>query len=47
MQPNQHHDVRTDRLDGAIPFELQIFHDLADAQQWLREMRRAEAHRVR
>jgi hypothetical protein len=47
VQADQHHDVLTDRLDGAAPFELQIFQDPADARHWLREMRRAAAHRVR
>jgi hypothetical protein len=47
VQVDQHHDVLTDRLDGAVPFELQIFQDPADARHWLREMRRAEARRPR
>lgn len=41
VQADQHHDVLTDRLHGAAPFELQIFHDPADARQWLRETRQA------
>ena len=46
VQADQHHDVLTDRLDGAAPFELQIFQDPADARQWLREVRRAEPRRA-
>lgn len=45
VQTDQHHDVLTDRLDGAAPFELQIFQDPADARQWLRDVQRAESQR--
>lgn len=40
-----HHDVLTDRLHGAAPFELQIFQDPLDARHWLREMRLMHATR--
>jgi hypothetical protein len=39
VQADQHHDVLTDRLHGAAPFELQIFQDPVDARAWLREIR--------
>ena len=39
VQADQHHDVLTDRLHGAAPFELQIFQDPTDARHWLREVR--------
>jgi len=41
VQADQHHDVLTDRLHGAAPFELQIFQNPADARDWLRETRKA------
>jgi hypothetical protein len=41
VQADQHHDVLTHRLHGVAPFELQIFHNPADARQWLRETRQA------
>jgi hypothetical protein len=40
VQYDQHHDILTEGLNGELPFELQIFQDLADAHYWLREMRR-------
>jgi hypothetical protein len=43
VQADQHHDVLTDRLNGSVPFELQIFQDLEDAQHWLREARKVYA----
>jgi len=46
VQADLHHDVLTDHLDGAVPFELQIFQDPCDARQWLREIRRAETQRA-
>lgn len=46
VQADLHHDVLTARLEGAVPFELQIFQDPADARQWLREMRQARAEQV-
>lgn len=41
VQADQHHDVLTDRLHGSMPFELQIFQDLADARHWLQMVRQA------
>jgi hypothetical protein len=39
VQNDQHHDVLTNRLHGAAPFELQIFQEPTDAWAWLREIR--------
>ena len=41
VQADQHHDILTTRLGGELPFELQIFQEVADARHWLRQMRRA------
>jgi hypothetical protein len=41
VQADQHQDILTARLHGVAPFELQIFHDPADARHWLREVRQA------
>lgn len=35
VQADQHTDVLTNALLKPLPFTLQIFHDLADAQHWL------------
>ena len=37
VQAGRHSDVLPGRLPAAVPFELQIFQELADAQQWLRQ----------
>lgn len=39
VQANRHSDVVCSLLPATLPFELQVFQDLADAQQWLRECR--------
>jgi hypothetical protein len=41
VQADQHYDVLTLRLSTtpAAPFELQIFQDVEDARQWLRQVR--------
>ena len=36
LQADRHSDVIPHRLPASVPFELQIFRDVADAQQWLR-----------
>lgn len=41
VQADQHHDILTISLTGELPFELQIFQELADARSWLHEMSRA------
>jgi hypothetical protein len=39
VQANRHSDVVCSLLPTTLPFELQVFEDLVDAQQWLRECR--------
>ena len=39
VQADRPSDVISSRFPTTLPFELQIFQDLADAQQWLRECR--------
>ena len=36
VQADRHSDILPRQLAVALPFELQIFQDLDDAQQWLR-----------
>ncbi len=42
---DRHFDVLPARLPLPAPFELQIFHDVAEARHWLRQAR--DAHRER
>ena len=37
LQADRHSDILPTRLPDSIPFELQIFRDLADAQSWLQQ----------
>jgi hypothetical protein len=37
VQTDRHSDIIPSRLPASVPFELQIFQDLEDAQQWLRQ----------
>jgi hypothetical protein len=39
VQADRPSDIISNQLPAMLPFELQIFQDLADAQQWLRECR--------
>lgn len=39
VQADQHYDILTLLKPVALPFDLQIFHDLSEAQHWLRECR--------
>jgi hypothetical protein len=39
VQKDRPTDMISSLLPPALPFELQIFHDLSDAQHWLRECR--------
>lgn len=39
VQADQHDDIVTSLKPTNLPFELQIFHELAQAQHWLRECR--------
>lgn len=43
IQADRRFDVLTERLPGSLPFELQIFQDVAQAQHWLRRCRAAPA----
>ncbi|MGI4873362.1 MAG: hypothetical protein ACRYFX_19565 [Janthinobacterium lividum] len=42
VQADRAHDVLTSRLLATLPFDLQIFHDVADARHWLRQARTAK-----
>lgn len=37
MQADRYSDILPSQLPASVPFELQIFRDLADAQEWLRQ----------
>lgn len=37
LQADRHSDVLPRRLPASLGFDLQIFHDLADAQHWLQQ----------
>lgn len=37
MQADRPADILSNRLLTSVPFELQIFHDLSDAECWLRQ----------
>jgi hypothetical protein len=39
VQADQHHDVITSLKPTTLPFELQVFHELVQAQHWLRGCR--------
>jgi hypothetical protein len=39
VQADRPNDTISDQFPLDLPFELQIFHDLTDAQQWLRQCR--------
>ena len=39
LQADRHSDIIPRHLPAAMPFELQIFRQVADAQQWLRQCR--------
>jgi hypothetical protein len=39
VQADRPNDTISDQFLLDLPFELQIFHDLTDAQQWLRQCR--------
>ncbi|MGI4734793.1 MAG: hypothetical protein ACRYG7_06385 [Janthinobacterium lividum] len=41
VQADRHADIIPERLPPGAPFELQVFHDLAQAQHWLRLCRNA------
>ncbi len=41
VQTDGHYDILTLLKPTRLPFELQIFQEVADAQQWLRECRAA------
>jgi len=41
MQADRHADILPRRLPATVPFELQIFDQLVDAQQWLQECKQA------
>ena len=41
LQADRHSDIVPAHLPAEVPFELQIFQDLEDAQQWLRQCRAA------
>lgn len=43
---NRHADILSTRFPRLLPFELQLFHDLADAQQWLRQCRAASRRQM-
>jgi len=49
VQTDQHHDVLTNRLSetSKVPFNLQIFQDLADARNWLQQAQRANPELAR
>lgn len=42
LQANRHSDILPSRLPDSIPLELQIFREVADAQQWLRQCQQEE-----
>ena len=42
VQADRAHDVLTSRMLATLPFDLQIFHDVADACHWLRQARTAK-----
>jgi hypothetical protein len=44
IQADRPNDILSSRLLTTLPFELQIFQDQADAQQWLRECRDHTQH---
>jgi hypothetical protein len=46
VQADRPTDTISDQFPLSLPFELQIFQDLADAQQWLRECRVANREQV-
>lgn len=37
LQADRHADILPSRLPATVPFELQIFRDVAEAEQWLRQ----------
>ncbi|WP_158022784.1 hypothetical protein [Hymenobacter coccineus] len=37
LQADLHSDIVPRHLPASVPFELQIFQEVADAQQWLRQ----------
>lgn len=39
VQADQHLDIIPSRLPASIPFELQIFQEVNDAQQWLQQFK--------
>jgi hypothetical protein len=39
VQADRAHDALTSRMLATLPFELQIFHDVADARHWLHQHR--------
>jgi len=39
VQADQHYDTLTRHFPVTLPFELQIFQELADARHWLRQQR--------
>jgi hypothetical protein len=39
LQADRNFDILPSRLPASVPFELQIFQDLDDAQHWLRQHR--------
>lgn len=39
VQADSHADILSIRFPKQLPFELQLFQDLQDAQQWLRSVR--------
>jgi hypothetical protein len=39
VQTDGHHDILTLLEPTSLPFDLQLFQDLTDAQEWLRECR--------
>lgn len=41
VQADWHYDILTSLKPTALPFELQIFNELTEAQHWLRECRTA------
>ncbi|RZJ94717.1 MAG: hypothetical protein EOO60_02425 [Hymenobacter sp.] len=39
LQADRHSDIIPARMPASVPFELQIFQSLEDAQQWLQQWR--------
>lgn len=39
LQADRHSDIIPRQLPASLPFELQVFRQVADAQQWLRQCR--------